>query len=122
VYAVQSEAAPAAHLCWKNKRIVTAEMNTEAEGLATRTGYELPQSILRRLLHDFVLVGEEAIFESISHFAERTHTLVEPSGAAGLAGAIRMKSQLKGQRVVIVASGANISPAHLCRAFSTQTG
>ncbi|MBM3957569.1 MAG: threonine/serine dehydratase [Gemmatimonadetes bacterium] len=122
VIAVQSEAAPAAYLSWKQKRLVTAEMKTEAEGLATRQGYELPQSILRRLLHDFVLVSEESIFAAIRHFVDRTHTLVEGAGAVALAGAIAARSRLKGGRVVVVATGANVSPDHLRRAMGTSAG
>ena len=117
VIAVQAAAAPAAYLSWKQKRLVTADMKTEAEGLATRAAYELPQSILRRLLHDFVLVSEDDIFAAIRHFAECTHTLAEGAAAAALAGAIHLKDRLKGRRVVIVASGANVSPDHLRRAM-----
>ena len=118
VIAVQSAAAPAAYRSWKQKRLVTADMKTEAEGLATRAAYELPQSILLRLLHDFVLVSEEDIFAAIRHFAERTHTLAEGAAAAALAGAIHLKDRLKGKRVVVVASGANVSPDHLRRAMA----
>jgi len=117
VIAVQSAAAPAACLSWRQGRLVTADMKTEAEGLATGEGYELPQSILRRLLHDFILVSEEDIFEAIRHFAEGTHTLTEGAAAAALAGAIDLKDRLNGERVVIVASGANVSPDHLRRAM-----
>ena len=119
VIAVQSEAAPAAYLSWKQKRLVTAEMNTEAEGLATGEAYELPQAILRRLLSDFVLVGEDDIFAAIRHYVECTHTLVEGATAAALAGTIAIRDSLKGKRVVVVASGSNVSVDHLRRAMGT---
>ena len=50
VIGVQSSAAPAAYRSWKDGRLVEDRMETYAEGLATRTAFELPQQILRRHL------------------------------------------------------------------------
>src|SRR5215813_2522660 len=61
VIGVQSEAAPAAYRSWKGRVLVTDVTSTFAEGLATRTAFELPQGILWRLLDDFVLVSEDAM-------------------------------------------------------------
>lgn len=113
VIAVQAEAAPAAYLSWKQEKLVDADMDTAAEGLATRSAYELPQRILREMLGDFVLVGEEAIRDAVLLYLEHTHTLVEGAGAAPLAAAIEMKDRLRGRRVVLIASGANLSLDHL---------
>jgi len=118
VIGVQSEAAPAAYLSWKQKRIVTADMSTEAEGLATRTAYEVPQAILRDSLEDFLLVSEAEVFDAIRLFVEHTHTLVEGAAACSLAAALRHRDRLRGKRVVLVASGGNVSPDHLRRALA----
>jgi threonine dehydratase len=48
VIGVQSEAAPAAFRSWQARRLVVDRMQTVAEGLATRTAFELPQQILWR--------------------------------------------------------------------------
>ena len=56
VIGVQSEAAPAAYRSWRAGALVADTTSTFAEGLATRTAFELPQQILRALLDDFVLV------------------------------------------------------------------
>ncbi|MBI4221040.1 MAG: threonine/serine dehydratase [Chloroflexi bacterium] len=117
VIGVGPKAAPAAYLSWKEGRIATAPMRTQAEGLATASGYELPQGILRRLLSDFVLVDEQSIMTAIRTYAELAHTLVEGAAAAPLAAALDIKDRLKGKRVVLIASGANISPAHLRAVF-----
>lgn len=117
VIGVGPSAAPAAYLSWKEGAIRTAPMRTQAEGLATSSGYELPQAILRRLLSDFVTVDEDAILRAIRTYAVEAHTLVEGAGAAPLAAAIDIRDRLKGKRVVLVASGANISPAQLSAAF-----
>src|SRR5579862_3177806 len=61
VIGVQSESAPAAYRSWREGRLVDDLMGTVAEGLATRTAFELPQQILRESLDDFVLVSDEQI-------------------------------------------------------------
>jgi threonine dehydratase len=61
VIGVQSDAAPAAFRSWQERRLVEDKMETCAEGLATRTAFELPQQILWRWLDDFVLVSNDEI-------------------------------------------------------------
>ena len=109
VIAVQSEESPGGYLSWKNRKITGAGNNTFAEGLATGSGYELTQRILWGMLDDFVLVSDEEIKESILHLIERAHTLAEGAGAAALAGALRIKEEIRNKRVVLVVSGGNLS-------------
>ena len=106
---VQSEAAPAAYLSWKNKQQVGAQMETFAEGLATRSAFKMPQAIMQRYLDDFILVSEEELRSAIILAIEHTHNLVEAAGAAALAAAYKMREQLHGKRVVVVMSGGNIT-------------
>jgi len=113
VIGVQSEAAPAAYRSWKSGRLLDDRMETRAEGLATRTAFELPQQILRRHLDDFVLVGEDELERAVVMMIERTRNLVEPAGAAPLAAALRLRDRLAGKRVALVLSGGNISPGQL---------
>ena len=118
VYAVQSEAAPAAYLSWKQGEIVHATMDTFAEGIATKSGYELPQSIMAGLLDDFLLVGDDDIRRAIGLLVEKAHTLAEPAGATALAGAVRHAEKLKGKKVSITVSGANITAGRLAEALA----
>ncbi len=113
VIAVQSEAAPAGYLSWKGGRLVEAEMSTFAEGLATSTAYELPQSIIQDLLDDFLLVSDDEIKEAIVHLLQRAHTLAEGAGATALAGAIKARDRLAGKKVAVVVSGGNITVQQL---------
>ena len=113
VIAAQSAGAPSAYLSWKRGDLVNAQMETEAEGLATSSSYELPQAILRKSLHDFILVSDQRIKEAAGRFIEGTRSLIEYAGAASLGAAMEMKETLKGKRVVIVASGANASMQQL---------
>jgi threonine dehydratase len=117
VVAVQAEAAPAGYLSWKRGELVEAPMGTFAEGLATRVGYELPQSILRKHLDDFVLVSDDEIRRAIGLLIEKAHTLAEGAGAAALAGAIKYRHALKGKKVAITISGANTTLDQLLEAI-----
>lgn len=118
VVAVQAESAQAAYLSWKTGDIVEAPMESAAEGLATGRGYELPQSILRDLLDDFILVSDAEMERAIVTHLEKTHNLTEHAGAASLAGALKIKDQLRGKKVALVMSGGNLSMEHLKTALA----
>jgi threonine dehydratase len=109
VIGVQAEKAPSAYLSWRAGKPVDATTSTWAEGLATRTSFELPQLILRRLLDDFILVSEEAISDAVRFLLARNRILVEGAGAAPLAAALALKERLAGKRVALILTGGNIS-------------
>ena len=113
VVGVQAAAAPGAYLSWKEGRIVEAKVETEAEGLATRAGYELTQRIMREMLNDFVLVEEREIDDAIRLHVEHTHSLPEHAGASPLAAALKIRDSLAGKNVVLVMSGGNITVSQL---------
>jgi threonine dehydratase len=113
VIGVQSDAAPAAYRSWREGRLVEDRTGTCAEGLATRTAFELPQRILRESLDDFVLVDDDEILAAQAVMIESTRNLVEAAGAAPLAAALRLRERLAGRRVALVASGGNASREQL---------
>jgi threonine dehydratase len=113
VIGVQSEAAPAAFRSWKEQSLVEDRMETFAEGLATRTAFELPMKILWRWLDDFVLVSDDEIREAQGLMIEATRNLVEAAGAAPLATGLRLREQLTGKRVALILSGGNASREQL---------
>jgi threonine dehydratase len=92
---------------------------TEAEGLATRTAFELPQRMLREMLDDFVLVSEEEIRRGVALYVEHARTLAEGAGAAALAGALKLRERLAGRTVALVLSGGNITVEQLRRALGS---
>jgi threonine dehydratase len=122
VIGVQSEAAPAAYRSWQAGTLVEDTTSTFAEGLATRTAFELPQRILRDLLDDFILVSEEALKAATRLMIEKTRNLVEPAGAAALAAVLGAPQRFAGRTVAIVCSGGNISPAQLAGLWRPQPG
>jgi threonine dehydratase len=109
IIGVQSEAAPAAFRSWKERRLVEDLMATWAEGLATRTAFELPQQILWEYLDDFILVAEAELHVAARLMIEKTRNLVEGAGAAPLAAALKLRDRLLGRRVALMCTGGNIS-------------
>ncbi len=111
----QSEAAPSVQLSWEKMEgeTVSAPMRTAAEGLATGSAYDYPVGMLRKYLHDFVLVSESEIEKAVITMLSSTRTLVEHAGATSLAAAERLADQVRGKRIVLIASGANITPEQL---------
>ena len=113
VIGVQSSAAPAAQRSWAGRELLEDRMETFAEGLATRVAFELPQRIMWSLLDDFVLVSDDELRAATLRMIAATSNLVEPAGAAALAGALALRDRLAGARVALICSGGNISPPQL---------
>jgi threonine dehydratase len=109
VIGVQAAAAPAVYESWRSGNLEQRKMETAAEGLATGQAYELTVGILRKYLHDFILVSEEAILRGIELFLRHTRSLVEHAGATTVAAAAQIKEKLRGKRVVLIATGANLT-------------
>jgi len=109
VIGVQSAQAPAMQRSWEAKELLSGDMNTFAEGIATRVPFENTQRIMQEYLDDFVLVDDEIIKKSIVLLLQHTHNLAEGAAAAPLAAALQMKDKLIGKKVVLVMSGGNLS-------------
>jgi threonine dehydratase len=121
VIGVQSGAAPAAYRSWQARSLVEDTTSTFAEGLATRTAFELPQRILWQLLDDFVLVSEEALRTATRLMISTTRNLVEPAGAAALAAVLDQPGRFADRKVALICSGGNISPAQLVELWPPGT-
>jgi threonine dehydratase len=114
VIGVQAEGAPAAWRSWKERRVQeTDRIETFAEGLATRTTFDLPRAIMWELIDDFLLVSDEELRRAIRLYLVKCRTLAEGAGAAPLAAALRLRERLAGRRVALVLSGGNLSPDQL---------
>jgi len=109
VIAVQSAHAPSVQMSWKSGKMESTESaNTMADGLATRQAFELPVSIMRGLLDDFILVTDDEIEEAIRVYVDKAHTIAEGAGAASLAAGIKIKDRLEGKKVALILSGGNL--------------
>ena len=111
VIAVQSDGAPAMWHAWRNRNLEPyPTMKTEHEGLATRVPFEMTNQILWELLDDFVLASDEEIRSAIRLLARDAKQVAEGAGAASLAGALKLRDQLRGKKVVGILTGGNLPP------------
>ena len=120
VIGVQSAQAPAMQRSWKAGKPVNAQMETFAEGIATRVPFENTQRIMGRYLDDFVLVDDVDIRQAIVTLLEHTHNLAEGAGAAPLAAALQLKERIAGRKVALVMSGGNLSVENLTNILDSR--
>ena len=121
VIGVQAENAPAIYRSWKSgQRVETASCDTIADGLATRTPFPLPLSIIRKGIHDIVLLSEAELEEGIRSALRWTHNLAEGAGASPIAAAHKLTDTLAGKRVVMVMSGGNLDTNTLKKVLTYQ--
>lgn len=112
IIAVQSTKSPAGHDSWHAGELLERPNETDVEGLATGSGFALPQQIMHRRLNDFVLVTDEQIAHARQVFATYAHTLAEGAGAAGLA-VVLADERFAGQHVAAICTGGNASPQEI---------
>lgn len=121
VIGVQAEGASAAYNAWRDRAPRSTERAaTFADGLATRTSFDLPQRMLAALLDDFVLVTDDELYGAMRLLLVEGHVVAEGAGAAPVAAARRMKEQLAGKRVACWISGGNATGESLRRALEQR--
>ena len=121
VIGVQAEGASAAYRAWRDHAPRTTERaDTFAEGLATRTSFELPQRMLAVLLDDFVLVSDDELYAAMRLLLIEGHLVTEGAGAAAVAAARRLAERLAGKRVACWVSGANATADSLRHAMDQR--
>lgn len=119
VVGVQAEGASAAFKAWRDRAPRTTEhAATFADGLATRTSFDLPQRMLAALLDDFVLVTDDELYSAMRLLLVEGHVVAEGAGAAPIAAARRMTERLAGKRVACWVSGGNATADSLRRALA----
>jgi threonine dehydratase len=117
VIAVQAKGAPAMVESFHARRSVERPIDTVADGLVSRIPARLALEGLWALVDDATTVSDEALLASVKALVESAHVLVEPAGAAALAAAWERREGIRGRRIVLVLSGANISAQLLRRAL-----
>ena len=115
VIAVQSSGSPAMVESFHARRAVERPIEGIADGLACRIPARLALDLLLEHVDDAVLVSDEELLAAARQMLLGAHVLVEPSGAAGLAAALRDRESLRGKRVVVIATGANVTQEVLAR-------
>lgn len=87
---------------------VTVEASTIADGLLAATPGELTFEVNRRLVDEIVTVEDEEMIAAIVFAAERMKTVLEPSGAVGLAAVLNRRVETAGLRLGVILSGGNL--------------
>ena len=109
VIGVQAEAAPAARLSYRAKKIVEQmPLPTIADGIAVARPGERTFAVISNYVDEIYQVPEGAIAKSILLFLERKKLVVEGAGAVTLAALMENRTQFENKRVVLVLSGGNI--------------
>jgi threonine dehydratase len=81
---------------------------TIAEGIAVKEPGRLTRRIVKALVADIRLVDEAMLEGAVECLLEREKLVAEGAGAAGVAALLAAPEALRGRRVGIVLSGANI--------------
>jgi threonine dehydratase len=117
VIGVQAARADAFARSWRGpERVTTERAETLAEGIATRTTFDLTFSLLKSALDEVVTLEEDELRAALAVALRCTHNLAEGAGAAALAGARRFGPP-RDAKVVCVMSGGNVDARTLRRAL-----
>jgi threonine dehydratase len=107
IIGVQAQQADAFARSWRGPVRVTHERaDTFAEGIATRTTFDLTFAMLKASLNDVVTLEENELREGVAAAIQYTHNLAEGAGAAPLAAA-RQFGPPRDATIVCVMSGGN---------------
>jgi threonine dehydratase len=121
VIGVQAAGAPAVHDSWHARAPRRTERaDTFAEGVATRSTYDLTFQALLDGLAGFITVTDAEIAEAVRLILSTTHHLVEGAGAMGIAAARKLAPELQSQRVGVIFCGGNMDSAVLRRILNRE--
>lgn len=97
-----------------------SESHTIADGLSVRKPGDITFAFVQKFVDDIVLVSDEEILRAAAQILKKEHVLVEPSGAASLAGIHKVRSE-SGiiEKSAAIVSGANLSKEMLSRIIET---
>lgn len=117
VYGVEAAAMPGVYKSLRAGHVIPVPKNgTMADGIAIERVGETPFSLINKYVDDVVLVEEDELAAAVLTMLEDEKTVLEASGAAGIAAMVQGKfPDLVGKNVGIVCTGSNIDMALLSR-------
>jgi threonine dehydratase len=119
IVGVQAEQAPAYVRSWQQGRVVVPdECNTIADGLATLRPLETNVIAIRELVDEVRLVSEQELLDAIRILLLDEHVVAEAAGAAATAAFLQAPSDYADAEIVLLVTGANVSPEVLRRAVT----
>jgi threonine dehydratase len=119
IIGVQAEQAPAYVRSWQQGRVVVPdECDTIADGLATLRPLETNVIAIRELVDEVRLVSEQELLDAIRILLLDEHVVAEAAGAAAAAAFLQDPSAYADAEIVLLVTGANVSPEVLRRAVT----
>ena len=114
VVSVQAKGSPAVTRSFHaREKQEHPSLPTVAEGLVTRIPPDLALQVLWDRLDDAWLADDDVLLSAVHTLAASAQVLVEPAGAASLAGLWLHRDELRGKRIVLILTGANLTMAQL---------
>jgi threonine dehydratase len=109
VVGVVADAAPAYALSLEAGRVIaTNTAATFADGMAVRVPNTEAFAVIQAGVAKILRLSEDEIAEAIRVYYSDTHNLAEGAGAAPLAGLLRERDGLQGQKAAVILCGGNI--------------
>jgi len=109
IVGVWADRADALYRSLEKGELTTIESaDTFADGLATRSAFEVPFAIVKDQVDRMVRVTEDEMKMAVRMALETTHNVAEGAAAAAYAAAEKLHGELSGKRVVLIHTGQNI--------------
>jgi threonine dehydratase len=119
IIGVQAEQAPGYVRSWQQGRVVVSDAcDTIADGLASLRPVEANVIAIRELVDEVRLVSESELLDAIRILLVDEHVVAEASGAAATAAFLQNPSAYADAEIVLLVTGANVSPEVLRRAVT----
>jgi threonine dehydratase len=119
IIGVQAEQCPAYVRSWQQRPVVlTDECDTIADGLASLYPLEPNVIAIRALVDEVRLVSEQELLDAIRILLLDEHVVAEAAGAAATAAFLQDPSAYAEAKIVLLVTGANLSPEVLRRAIT----
>lgn len=106
---VCASGAPAMHLAWRRRQVVSAPCSTIADALAVQTPFPQAVARLQASIDEILLVDDAALVQGMRLAHHELGLVLEPAGAAGLAALLMHGADFRGQSVATVLTGGNLT-------------
>jgi threonine dehydratase len=90
------------------KPVTLDQVDVFCDGTAIKRVGDLTFEPCRDLIDEFLTVTNEEVCAAIQQFWEASRCIPEPAGAMGLAGLLKRKEAIRGQRALVVVCGGNM--------------
>lgn len=116
VISVVARAAPCMERSWRAGRVIETESaDTIADGIGIRTPVPEALADIGPLVDDILEVGDEMMVDAMRLCHRHLGLVIEPAGAAGLAGLLAAPTRFAGLTVATILCGGNLTTEQTAR-------